>query len=90
MSNLERASKITTQTAVDGTVGKCLLTAVFGQGLDAATTLTLLDNTAIKFAMLISTTATPSVVFSSPIPFVNLVIDQTGTGNWSVAYIPTP
>ncbi len=85
----QRYAVFTTQTAGDKTFGKVALVAVNVQGLDAATTLTLLDGTAIKFVAPMSTTTVDTFFFGYPVAFQNLIIDATGTGQYSLAIVPT-
>ena len=85
----QRYAYFTTQTAGDKTFGKVAVVGVNVQGLDAATTLTLLDGTAIKYVAPMSTTTINHYFFGFPVSFQNLIIDATGTGNYSLAIIPT-
>ena len=85
-----RSSVVTTMTAGDATIGKCLLVAVNIRGSAAAEEVTALDGTAIKMYFQGAITAGGGQSFSSPIAFNNLVVDATGTGAYSVVYIPVP
>ena len=85
-----RSSVIATQTAGDKTFGSLLLTGIHPVGNATASTMTLLDGTAIKFAILIAVTATPNYSFVYPYAFTNLIVDMTGDANYSIAYIPVP
>jgi hypothetical protein len=79
----------TTKTAGDQTIGAAGLTHVHGEGLDALTTLTLLDGTAIKLSFPVATTSIINYSFQVPHAFRNLIIDATGTGTYSIGYVPT-
>ena len=85
-----RSSKSLIMSATDTTVGSALLTAVSIRGSAGAMEVTLLDGTAIKWYVKADITRGENALFTSPLAFSNLVIDVTGTGAYSVAYIPVP
>jgi len=85
-----RSAKVTTMSATDSTVGKCLLVAVSIRGSAGAMETTLLDGTDAKLYFQAAITAAGGASFTSPIAFTNLIIDATGTGAYSVAYLPVP
>lgn len=86
----DRKAKILTWSATDTTVGACSLTAVNYAGSAAASTLTILDGTAIKLVIPIAITSGGYYVYSPPIAFSNLVTDMTGTAGYSVSFVPSP
>lgn len=85
-----REAKVSTMTAVDATLGAVSLISIHAVGSAAASTVTIQDGTAIKFAPIVGITAVYDKDLSSPVAFANLVIDLTGTGSYSLTYLPRP
>jgi len=87
-----RSAKALTWSATSTTVGSCLLVAILAQGSAAATTLTIQDGTAIKFAPVFAITAPYVVPVAGGVPvgFANLNTVITGTGSYSLIYYPVP
>ena len=85
-------SKVTTWSNVGTTLGAVGLIALIAQGSDAATTITIRDGTAIKYAPVIATTQGPiGFIFPhKPVAFANLNTIITGTCSYSITFYPRP
>lgn len=86
----ERNYLISDRTSVDSTIGACGFLGVIVKGSADVGTTTILDGTDIKFSVDVTTTADGSLIIGSPIAFTNLIVDNTGTGGYSVIYQPRP
>lgn len=89
MANNRSACLISTWTAADATIVSTAgyFYGVIALGSDAASTVTLLDGTAIKFSLPFGTTAGANVILSTPVAFsTSIIADLTGTGSYSVLY----
>lgn len=84
-----RASTVSTLTSADRTLGAVTFIALHAVGSGAASTVTLLDGTAIKFAPVIAASVNYDLL-TGPVGFGNLIIDLTGTASYSIVYIPRP
>lgn len=85
-----RHATITTMTAADATIGRCSLVALHVPGSAGITTVTMLDGTDVKLAPAVGVTANYNFTPAIPIAFDNLIVDVTGTGSYSIVYIPSP
>lgn len=85
-----REAIVSTMTAADQTLGAVTLFGIHGYGGDAASTLTVLDGTDIKFVATIGTTANYDRAFTVGVAFGNLITDMTGTGTYSLVYRTQP
>lgn len=90
MSVNERNAKILTWSATDTTVGACGIVNIIALGSATASTLTLLDGTAIKIVAPVATTAMVNIAFERPAAFANLITDMTGNASYTVAFITRP
>ena len=89
MSKNRSACVSSTWTSEDTTVstGPAYFHGVISLGSAASSTITILDGSSIKFAIVAATTANAGLFLSTPVVFsTSLVIDITGTASYAVQY----
>ena len=84
-----KSARVSTMTSADSTLGAVTFIALHAIGSAAASTVTVLDGTAIKFVGAVATTANYDLLVG-PTAFANLIVDLTGTASYSIISWPRP
>ena len=79
---------VTNITNADATLGAMGLTAIVLTGSAVTANITFSDGADAKFVLRNVLTTTLAIAFSTPVAFQNMIVDNSGTGRYSLTFVP--